>query len=46
MTALYRVNKGTPIFLPILAINRLKKLWGEDAFEFRYVYSPTRLRLG
>ncbi|TBU23441.1 cytochrome P450 [Dichomitus squalens] len=30
-----KISKGTPIFIPILAINRSKKLWGEDAFEFK-----------
>ncbi|KZT05226.1 cytochrome P450 [Laetiporus sulphureus 93-53] len=30
-----RVTKDTPIFIPILAINRSKALWGEDAFEFK-----------
>ena len=30
-----RVSKGTPIFIPILAINRSKALWGEDAHEFK-----------
>ncbi|KAI0667879.1 cytochrome P450 [Trametes maxima] len=29
------VPKGTPIVIPILAINRDKALWGEDASEFR-----------
>ncbi|KAI0763276.1 cytochrome P450 [Trametes elegans] len=29
------VPKGTPIVIPILAINRDKTLWGEDALEFR-----------
>lgn len=29
------VTKGSPIFIPILAINRAKVLWGEDAHEFR-----------
>ncbi|KAI0656492.1 cytochrome P450 [Cubamyces menziesii] len=29
------VGKGTPIVIPILAINRDKALWGEDAFEFK-----------
>ena len=32
-----RVSKGSPIFIPILAINRAKALWGEDAHEFRWV---------
>lgn len=32
-----RVTKGSPIFIPILAINRAKALWGEDAHEFRWV---------
>ena len=31
------MNKGTPVAIPILAINRSKKLWGEDALEFKYV---------
>ncbi|KAI0828219.1 cytochrome P450 [Trametes gibbosa] len=30
-----RISKGTPIVIPILAMNRSKKLWGEDAFEFK-----------
>ncbi|KAI0636251.1 cytochrome P450, partial [Trametes polyzona] len=30
-----RVTEGTPIVIPILAMNRDKALWGEDAFEFR-----------
>ncbi|EIM87513.1 cytochrome P450 [Stereum hirsutum FP-91666 SS1] len=30
-----RVNKGDTIFIPILAINRSKELWGEDASEFK-----------
>ncbi|KAH9896022.1 cytochrome P450 [Cubamyces lactineus] len=29
------VPKGTPIVIPILAMNRDKALWGDDAFEFR-----------
>ncbi|KAI0363609.1 cytochrome P450 [Pilatotrama ljubarskyi] len=29
------VGKGTPIVIPILAINRDKSLWGDDAFEFK-----------
>ncbi|KAI0329991.1 cytochrome P450 [Cubamyces sp. BRFM 1775] len=30
-----RISKGSPILIPILALNRSKKLWGEDAFEFK-----------
>ncbi|KAI9068652.1 cytochrome P450 [Trametes sanguinea] len=30
-----RVSKGTPIFIPILSLNRYKKLWGDDADEFK-----------
>ncbi|KAI0636104.1 cytochrome P450 [Trametes polyzona] len=29
------IRKGTPILIPILAINRDKTLWGDDAHEFR-----------
>ncbi|KII91512.1 hypothetical protein PLICRDRAFT_135746 [Plicaturopsis crispa FD-325 SS-3] len=31
-----RIRKGDGIFIPILAINRSKALWGEDAHEFKY----------
>lgn len=30
-----RVAKGDSIFIPILALNRAKDIWGEDAFEFK-----------
>ena len=30
-----RVRKGDVILIPILAIHRLKSLWGEDADEFK-----------
>ncbi|KAI0742833.1 cytochrome P450 [Daedaleopsis nitida] len=30
-----RISKGNPIFIPILSLNRSKKLWGEDAHEFK-----------
>ncbi|KAH7929281.1 cytochrome P450 [Leucogyrophana mollusca] len=30
-----KVNKGDPIFIPILAINRSEALWGPDAAEFK-----------
>jgi hypothetical protein len=29
--------------VPILAMNRAKSLWGEDALEFKYVVPATRL---
>lgn len=32
-----RISKGSPILIPILALNRSTKLWGEDALEFRCV---------
>ncbi|GLB35548.1 putative cytochrome p450 [Lyophyllum shimeji] len=30
-----RVNEGQTLLIPILAINRDKSIWGEDAMEFR-----------
>ncbi|OBZ66502.1 hypothetical protein A0H81_13684 [Grifola frondosa] len=30
-----RISKDSPIIIPILAINRMKELWGEDSFEFK-----------
>ncbi|OBZ67966.1 Alkane hydroxylase MAH1 [Grifola frondosa] len=30
-----RISEGSLIFIPILAINRMKELWGEDSFEFK-----------
>lgn len=41
-----RVSKGSPIFIPILAINRSKALWGEDAHEFRWVVASMRVECG
>ena len=32
-----RIRKGEGVFIPILAINRFSKIWGEDAHEFKYV---------
>jgi hypothetical protein len=30
-----RLRKGDVVVIPILAIHRLKSLWGEDADEFK-----------
>ncbi|KZT05294.1 cytochrome P450 [Laetiporus sulphureus 93-53] len=30
-----KIDQGTLILIPVLAINRAKDLWGEDAFEFK-----------
>lgn len=30
-----RIKKGSRVVIPILAMNRLKTLWGDDAFEFK-----------
>ncbi|KAL0065065.1 hypothetical protein AAF712_007901 [Marasmius tenuissimus] len=35
------VKKGQPIVVPILAINKDKSLWGEDAEDFKYVLART-----
>lgn len=29
--------KGDNVYIPIVAMNRLKEIWGEDAMEFRSV---------
>lgn len=34
-----RINKGQEMVIPILALNRSKSLWGEDAMEFKYVHN-------
>lgn len=31
------VGKGDFVFIPILAVNRAKDIWGEDSFEFRCI---------
>ncbi|OBZ66432.1 hypothetical protein A0H81_13683 [Grifola frondosa] len=30
-----RISKGSSITIPILAVNRMKELWGDDSFEFK-----------
>lgn len=40
LTRCNRIEKGTPIVISILAINRDKSLWGEDSFEFKCVVPP------
>lgn len=33
-----RVSKGDRVIIPILALNVLKEIWGEDAYEFKFVH--------
>jgi cytochrome P450 len=44
-----RIKEGDGIFIPIVSLNRLKDVWGDDAGEFMYVVSsrayPTPSRL-
>lgn len=37
------VGKGDVVSIPILATNRKKELWGEDAHEFKYVLCTSAL---
>lgn len=37
MSIFGRVTKGQTLLIPILAINRDKSIWGEDAMEFKSV---------
>ena len=34
-----RVSKGQTLIIPILALNRDKSIWGQDASEFRSVFT-------
>ncbi len=34
------IRKGQALTIPILALNRAKWIWGEDAAEFRLVVGP------
>lgn len=34
-TGVDRVKKGETIFIPIIAVNRDKAIWGEDATDFK-----------
>lgn len=36
----HSILKDTPILIPVLSLNRSKKLWGEDASEFKCVVPP------
>ncbi|KAI0768260.1 cytochrome P450 [Trametes elegans] len=41
-----KISKGSPILIPILALNRSKELWGEDAHDFkpeRWANPPERV---
>ncbi|KAG8743099.1 hypothetical protein FRC10_000399 [Ceratobasidium sp. 414] len=33
------VQEGDAVFIPILAMNRAKEIWGEDAMEFKLVFT-------
>jgi len=33
--SLLRIGKGDSVFIPILAMNRSKEIWGEDSLEFK-----------
>lgn len=33
-----RVSKGDRVIIPILALNVLEEIWGEDASEFKCVH--------
>jgi cytochrome P450 len=35
LIGLNRVKKGDRIFIPVLVINRMKEVWGNDADEFK-----------
>lgn len=42
-----KIRKGEGVFIPILAINRFKEIWGEDAWEFnpdRWANEPSAAR--
>lgn len=42
LNRVHRISKGASILIPILALNRSKKYWGEDAHEFKCApFSPT-----
>lgn len=32
-----RVSKDDRVIIPILALNVLKEIWGEDTYEFKFV---------
>lgn len=37
VSEVHRVKKGTTVLIHILAFNRCKELWGDDALAFRSV---------
>ena len=32
----HRIKKGDTLLIPVLALNRSKSIWGDDALEFKY----------
>jgi len=32
----HRIKRGDTLLIPVLALNRLKSIWGDDASEFKY----------
>lgn len=40
----FRVKKGDAVFIPLVAVNRSKRVWGEDAADFKFVMDPTVVR--
>lgn len=35
MSYLLRINKGDGVFMPIVALNKKKDIWGPDADQFK-----------
>jgi len=37
----HRIKKGDTLLIPVLALNRSKSIWGDDASEFKYDSVPS-----
>jgi hypothetical protein len=33
-----RIQQGDSVMIPMLAMNRAKDVWGDDAMDFRYIF--------